>query len=1145
MGPSARTNPDASRLVQRFLVDDFRSKGLLEREVVLDAQGATLVESLNQYEPELVGTPAGECLDRTPMNLRYPQDEYCAPTFMKLTASEKRLFEGEATAGVISRQVFGYDGAGNVSSFHDEGDVADPADDVFATVLYGPTQAAAIHCTGAPTEITVKNRSGGVLRYRRGVYDASCNLTELHSRIEGHGRGGGGALVVPRGLAVGRERREGHLAREPPGRRVLGGVPVRGAQRRPRGPHERRARLRLGGALRDPVAPDESTWTQDVNGQVTARAFDGFGRLTKVAAPGFTLDAPTIDISYDHTAKPAAAWAFTRNALPQGGTLDTVVVADGLGRVIQTKKTAEVWAGSDEATRVGWSVTGGQVFDAMGRVAEQGQPFFDPSMTPGYAPRPLERPTRFAYDALGRTIQTVEPNGAITRIAFAFGRAAGDPILRHQTTATDALGKTRAVYRDATEKTVAVEEHVEGRTPTTRYAYDPLGQLEHVTDAAGNVTHVKYDLLGRRTELDNPDAGRTVYGYDAAGNLIRREDANLRAEGKEIRYVYDFERLKEIRYPTSRRNVTYTYGPPGAPENGAARITKVEDELGEETRGYDGLGNLARSTRTVDPLRPGDRRRTYTTTFQLDVFGRMLSMVYPDGEVLTYGYDRGGLLKSARGDRPATAHAPAEYETYLQALLYDHFGQRVYQRVGNGVVTKYGYEPDTRRLATLYTRKPGERLLQNLFYSYDLVGNVLGVKNALGEAVPSHAGDVEFTYRYDDLHRLTYTHGEAKSRPSTLDTFTSVFKYSDIHNMTSNVQEHHVLHGPTGGGEYPPHTNHALEYGYGGKGPHQATRIGDASFVYDANGNTLRECRDPADSTCTQRPAHLRRYEWTEENRLDTVIDGGGRNATKFFYDADGQRVAKLGRGGESITIGQFWALKGRRAATKHVFAGTARIASKLLPPPGWDDVPRGPVDSTGTVVSTVGDVDNGCNPSNYQPQKCGVLPGGEPVLNDYYADAKVRPETYYYHPDHLGSTSWVTDQNGRVHEHVEYFPYGAVWRDPRSDVGASPVKGQRFLFTGKELDEETGLYYFGARYWDPSLARWKTPDPADRLTDLVPSALDPYQYARWSPLRFVDPSGRQEVTQEELDYYFSQHRVADTKTRETFAKMKPFAEAL
>ncbi|WP_242396380.1 RHS repeat-associated core domain-containing protein, partial [Anaeromyxobacter oryzisoli] len=176
---------------------------------------------------------------------------------------------------------------------------------------------------------------------------------------------------------------------------------------------------------------------------------------------------------------------------------------------------------------------------------------------------------------------------------------------------------------------------------------------------------------------------------------------------------------------------------------------------------------------------------------------------------------------------------------------------------------------------------------------------------------------------------------------------------------------------------------------------------------------------------------------------------------------------------------GQFWSVKGRRAAMKHVFVGTARVASKLMPPPGWDDVPRGTVDATepGTTPTTVNN-DSGCDPSNYQPQKCAYLPGGDPVLNDYYADAKVRPETYYYHPDHLGSTSWVTDQNARVHERVEYFPYGEVWRDTRSDVGASPVKGQRFLFTGKEIDEETGLYYFGARYYDPRFVRWASPDP-------------------------------------------------------------------
>ncbi|MGB8933457.1 MAG: RHS repeat-associated core domain-containing protein, partial [Anaeromyxobacteraceae bacterium] len=359
---------------------------------------------------------------------------------------------------------------------------------------------------------------------------------------------------------------------------------------------------------------------------------------------------------------------------------------------------------------------------------------------------------------------------------------------------------------------------------------------------------------------------------------------------------------------------------------------------------------------------------------------------------------------------------------------------------------------------------------------------------------------------YDDLHRLVWAHGEARSRPRTTDTFTSTYQYSDIHNMLSNVQVHHVLHGDKGGGEFPPQTNHDFAYQYAGAGPHQATRIGDTSLVYDDAGNTLRECRDPADQTCTQRPAHLRQYSWTEENRLEYVIDGGGKNLTKFFYDAGGQRIAKLGRGGTSLTIGQFWALKGHRAATKHVFAGTTRIASKLLPPPGWDDTPpppsvEVPVDATG------------CNPSSYQPQKCTVLQGGEPVINDYYAYVKVRPETYYYHPDHLGSTAWVTDQNAREHEHVEYFPYGEVWRDPRSDVNASPQKGQRFLFTGKELDEETGLTYFGARYYDSKKVRWESADPAiassQREWFLAPGNLAPYQYALSNPVRNIDPDGR------------------------------------
>jgi RHS repeat-associated protein len=73
-------------------------------------------------------------------------------------------------------------------------------------------------------------------------------------------------------------------------------------------------------------------------------------------------------------------------------------------------------------------------------------------------------------------------------------------------------------------------------------------------------------------------------------------------------------------------------------------------------------------------------------------------------------------------------------------------------------------------------------------------------------------------------------------------------------------------------------------------------------------------------------------------------------------------------------------------------------------------------------------------------------------------------------------------------------------------------VKGQRFLFSGKELDEETGLYYFGARYYDPVRVRWASIDPADRFeapqTSIV---LHPYQYGLWRPGRMIDPDGRAE----------------------------------
>ncbi|MFA5084294.1 MAG: RHS repeat-associated core domain-containing protein [Candidatus Paceibacterota bacterium] len=105
--------------------------------------------------------------------------------------------------------------------------------------------------------------------------------------------------------------------------------------------------------------------------------------------------------------------------------------------------------------------------------------------------------------------------------------------------------------------------------------------------------------------------------------------------------------------------------------------------------------------------------------------------------------------------------------------------------------------------------------------------------------------------------------------------------------------------------------------------------------------------------------------------------------------------------------------------------------------------------------------------------------------------------QKFYYHPDHLGSTNIVTDESGNVVEKTEYAPFGAVLE------GGSG----RFLFTGQESDKESGLMYYGARYYSPSLARFTQPDT--EIQDIYdPQSLNRYSYARNNPLKYKDDTG-------------------------------------
>ena len=123
----------------------------------------------------------------------------------------------------------------------------------------------------------------------------------------------------------------------------------------------------------------------------------------------------------------------------------------------------------------------------------------------------------------------------------------------------------------------------------------------------------------------------------------------------------------------------------------------------------------------------------------------------------------------------------------------------------------------------------------------------------------------------------------------------------------------------------------------------------------------------------------------------------------------------------------------------------------------------------------------------------------------------------YYYHPDHLGSAQLITDYEGNEYQRIEYTPYGELWVEKKSEH----EEGLRYLpykFTAKEQDEETGLYYYGARYLDAKYSRWLSTDPAvgeymsgssagGGIYNTVNFSL--YHYAGNNPVKYTDPTGK------------------------------------
>jgi RHS repeat-associated protein len=861
----------------------------------------------------------------------------------------------------------------------------------------------------------------------------------------------------------------------------------------------------------------------DSNGHKLVQLFDDFGRIWQVYGPNdIGSTQPTILFTYSQALVPTAdsfdqpvpAWARTAHkdiARTDDTEVVTVAFVDGLARTIQTKKDLEL--ATPNGSNIGMSVSGRVVFDERGRIAEQGQPDFRPGQ--GIGPDTefiddidLINPTRFHYDVLARTRRVEAPDSkapggfAATTTDYDFGTFDGRTTFR--TTLTDANGNAatdpanrhpRVTHRDIRDNIVAVEEinTIAGtdRTLVTRYAYNAVSELIGVTDAKDDVTNAAYDTVGRMVLLDNEDMGETQWRYDRSGNLAAKQTAKLRAQNQLIQYEYEFNRLSQITYPESAP-VVFAYGTKDergdAFGNIAGRIASEQSEAGLKELRYDRLGNVAEQTNTWQRIRTPDQGPySATMRYQYDSFSRLLTMQFPGlgQEVVTYGYDRGGLVTHAFGIRSAVEHPEDPLLTfYLLNIGYDVFEQRARVIYGNGLQTDYQYDAQTRRLDRIdsnfepLTGPPKNRVkrpFQNLRYEHDLVGNLLSITNEApfeDQLTDVFVATTEQSFQYDKLYQLTQADGIYQDESKSRERYSLGFTYDEIGNIQVKDQaSFRDLPDPVTGewrGDFPnDEQTYQSVYTYGGPRPHAPTLITETlsnddtrlrELSYDASGNQ---------TGWVYHHSQTREVDFNEEDRISEVRERG-QKLTDVFYDGSGARGVHVSYYGnhETAYLGQNLTIRNAVYPTKHIYAGDMLIASKL--DPEW-------------------------------------FP---------------HPPTLYFHQDHLGSAQYATNDLQELAQHDEFLPTGEVWQ---AQTEGRYANRRLTSFTGKELDEGTGLYYFGARWYHPRLSQWVSPDPilAQYITRggvFAPGQLGLYGYTRNNPVALTDPDGRRVDFKERLD---------------------------
>ena len=319
------------------------------------------------------------------------------------------------------------------------------------------------------------------------------------------------------------------------------------------------------------------------------------------------------------------------------------------------------------------------------------------------------------------------------------------------------------------------------------------------------------------------------------------------------------------------------------------------------------------------------------------------------------------------------------------------------------------------------------------------------------------------------------------------------------------------------------------------------------TYQYDANGNMVLDSIGRV-----MKDGHLeeniskRQLLWDEENRLLAINDNG--YVSSYLYNANGDRTVKLSGNNEAVYVNTipsanetqtdrftiypspYMVFTNGGRYTKHIYIGSERIVSKVAIDNGYD--PRTtPTAAYGNniYVTRLNNKSTALNDSieaiytKFQLPFNGlnnddIIQGFQPsLMNRAYTMStgidNYEEYSYYIHSDHLGSTSYITNSDGEVSQHVEYVPFGEVFIE---ELSSSAKLNPPYLFNGKEFDEETGLYYYGARYYDPRISLWLSTDPME----LKYPNISTYTYCANNPIKRKELDGQDWIEQGNCYFY-------------------------